>query len=53
MENSELHENTDQNLSLYELLRNGIEGKAVCRCDSNYKLQISENIFIPIGVPFV
>jgi hypothetical protein len=25
----------------------------VCRCDSNYKLQISENIFIPIGVPFV
>jgi hypothetical protein len=56
MENSELHENTDQSVSLYELLRNDIEGKEMLH--SNYKLQTfhrpsNENIFIPIGVPFV
>jgi hypothetical protein len=36
MEDCELRENTDQSVSLYELLRNDIEGKDVVRRDSDY-----------------
>jgi hypothetical protein len=39
MEDSELHESIDQSVSLYELFRSDIEGKDMCRCDTELKLQ--------------
>jgi hypothetical protein len=35
VEDCELHENIDQNVSIYEVLRNDIEGKEKGSCDTN------------------
>jgi hypothetical protein len=36
VEDCELHGNIDQNVSIYELLKNDIEGKETDSCDTNF-----------------
>jgi hypothetical protein len=47
IEDPELHENIHQNVSLYELLRNDIEGKEKDSCDINANIHDKTVCFIP------